>query len=352
MKRTSLEVRSISKQYQNQPLLKDISFSVFKGETVCLLGPSGGGKSTLLRIIAGLEPAEKGSILWNGKNMMSVPPHQRNFGLMFQDYALFPHMTVSENIAFGLEMRKKPFQEIRQTVENSLDMVRMSGFEDRRVIELSGGEQQRIALARALAPQPELLMLDEPLGALDRTLRDHLMDELRSLLHEIALPVIYVTHDQQEAFTIADRLLILHDGRILQSASPAEVYSRPASPWLAEFFGFNNQIDGKVSGVAPLLVDTNLGEMTCEGMHDHLLPGDHVVLVVKPGAARNETLRSKIKIEGMVKDCVFAGEEFRITLACKNGNDFDFILDRDFCVGQRIELALNPKSILCYKLNK
>ena len=228
-----LEVHHIFKNYEGKPLLNDISFRVDTGETICLLGASGSGKSTLLRIIAGLEDSDAGFISFNDIDLTSTPPHLRDFGLVFQDYALFPHLNVNDNVAFGLKMRRMGQDEIRQRVASSLDMVNLLGFEKRKVTDLSGGEQQRVALARALATRPRLLMFDEPLGALDRTLREDLLNELRSILHHTKIPAIYVTHDQEEAFTLADRVLILHDGAILRAGTPAEVWANPESAFVA-----------------------------------------------------------------------------------------------------------------------
>ena len=238
----------IHKTYETQPLLSGISFSVEAGETVCLLGASGSGKSTLLRIISGLEQSESGQVLWNGADLASVPTHERNFGLVFQDYALFPHLSVTENVAFGLKMQNLPQDEIKLRVTASLEQVNLSGFAHRQVTDLSGGEQQRVALARALAPHPRLLMFDEPLGALDRALRDHLLDELRGILHASGVPAIYVTHDQEEAFAIADRIVLLHDGQIVQEGAPVDVFAHPASGWVANFLGLGNVIEGKWLG--------------------------------------------------------------------------------------------------------
>jgi spermidine/putrescine transport system ATP-binding protein len=208
-----LELKGISKTYEDKPLLEDISFTVGRGETVCLLGASGSGKSTILRIIAGLENPERGQVLFNNIDLAQTPPHLRDFGLVFQDYGLFPHLDVFENVAFGLKMRNAAAGEIELRVAELLEQVNLQGFETRKVTDLSGGEQQRVALARALAPNPRLLMFDEPLGALDRSLKEDLLNELRSILHGTEIPAIYVTHDQEEAFAIADRILILHDGQ-------------------------------------------------------------------------------------------------------------------------------------------
>lgn len=232
-----LTLKKIHKTYEGKPLLKGISLAVDEGETVSLLGPSGSGKSTLLRIIAGLEEAESGDVSWQGQSLADVAPHERNFGLIFQDYALFPHLNVFQNVAFGLKMQKLPKDEIQQRVTESLEQVALAGFDSRRVTELSGGEQQRVALARALAPRPRLLMFDEPLGALDRRLRERLIVEIREILRESGVPAIYVTHDHGEAFALAHRVLLLNEGEIVQRGSPDEIRAHPASTWVAEFLG-------------------------------------------------------------------------------------------------------------------
>lgn len=232
-----LTLKNIYKTYDGKPLLKGISFDVAQGETLCLLGPSGSGKSTLLRIISGLEEAESGDVLWQGESLANVPPHLRNFGLIFQDYALFPHLNVFQNVAFGLRMQKLPKDEILKRVTESLKQAHLTGFESRRVTDLSGGEQQRVALARALAPRPKLLMFDEPLGALDRRLKEYLLAEIREILHKSGVPAIYVTHDQAEAFALAQRVILLNEGEIAQSGSPEEIVAHPASAWVAEFLG-------------------------------------------------------------------------------------------------------------------
>ena len=232
-----LTLKNIHKSYDKNPLLKGISFSVTEGETISLLGSSGSGKSTILRIVSGLESAEKGDIFWQGENLAGVPSHERNFGLIFQDYALFPHLNVFQNVAFGLRMQKMPKDKIKERVTESLKQVHLTGFESRRVTDLSGGEQQRVALARALAPNPRLLMFDEPLGALDRRLREYLLIEIKEILAESRVPAIYVTHDHEEAFTLAHRVLLLNDGEIVQSGNPDEIKTSPASTWVAEFLG-------------------------------------------------------------------------------------------------------------------
>ncbi|NOH01617.1 MAG: ABC transporter ATP-binding protein [Chloroflexi bacterium] len=241
-----LELRNVVKSYEGKPLLTNISFTVSQGETICLLGASGSGKSTILRMIAGLEFPERGAILLNNLDLAQTPPHLRDFGLVFQDYGLFPHLNVFDNIAFGLKMRNVSVDEIKQRVSALLEQVNLSGFDARKVTDLSGGEQQRVALARALAPSPRLLMFDEPLGALDRSLKEDLLNEIRGILHKTKIPAIYVTHDQEEAFAIADRILVLHEGTIIRDAAPQEIWRDPQFAAVAKLLGIGNVIEGEV----------------------------------------------------------------------------------------------------------
>lgn len=307
-----LEVHHIFKTYEGKPLLDDVSFTVADGETICLLGASGSGKSTLLRIIAGLEEADAGSVSFNGMDLAATPPHSRDFGLVFQDYALFPHLDVNANVAFGLKMRRLPQAEIAERVASSLAMVNLGGFEKRRVTELSGGEQQRVALARALAIRPRLLMFDEPLGALDRTLREDLLNELRAILHRADIPAIYVTHDQEEAFTIADRVLILHNGEIVRAGSPADVWADPGSAFVAGFLGLGNIIQGKVRGKRKeesWEVESDFGMFTIDCGHEHQ-NGEEVHLLARPLPVEKDGN----VIAGIVSDAIFQQDRFKITL--------------------------------------
>lgn len=304
-----LEVQHVFKKYEGKPLLNDISFKVDTGETVCLLGASGSGKSTLLRIIAGLEEAESGYISFNGINLTSTPSHLRDFGLVFQDYALFPHLNVHDNVAFGLKMRRLPQDEIAQRVANSLEMVNLSEFENRQVTDLSGGEQQRVALARALAIRPRLLMFDEPLGALDRILREDLLNELRMILHHTNIPAIYVTHDQEEAFAIADRVLILHNGEIVREGSPVDVWANPGSAFVAGFLGLGNIFEGIY--IDKSKVETKFGDLTVQCAHKHT-KGEKVHLLARPLSA--DAKREPNVIEGIVTDGIFQQDRFKVTL--------------------------------------
>jgi len=235
-----LELRNITKQFDGKPILAGIDLRVDQGEVLALLGPSGSGKSTLLSIVAGLEAPDSGQVLWAGADLTHTPPHRRGFGLMFQDYALFPHRDVFGNVAFGLQMAGQSSSQIAARVSEVLHLVGLDGFERRDVTSLSGGEQQRVALARALAPAPHLLMLDEPLGSLDRALRTRLLAQLAEILRAESLTSIYVTHDQEEAYAIADRVAILNAGQLAQIGPPQELYRQPASEFVARFLGMQN----------------------------------------------------------------------------------------------------------------
>ena len=312
-----LEAHHLTKSYNEGRFPDDIGFAVDDGEILCLLGPSGCGKTTLLRIIAGLEIPDSGEVLFEGHDIRDVPVHQRNFGLMFQDQALFPHQNVFENIAFGLRMQHLPKEEIRERVAEVLHLVGMAGFEERDVNQLSGGEQQRVALARSLAPRPRLLMLDEPLGSLDRTLRERLMNELRTILKGAGVTAIYVTHDQQEAFAIADRVVIMDRGRKVQEGKPEEVYQRPATEFVARFLGLDNLLAGQVVEAGPpLAVETALGRLT---VADSLaLPaGQAVTVLIRPEGARclETGTPAENSIVGQVQARSFRGGHYQVTVA-------------------------------------
>ena len=334
-----LEVHHIHKNYDSRPLLTEISFRLKGGETICLLGASGSGKSTLLRIIAGLETPDSGYVSFDGADLTAIPPHLRDFGLVFQDYALFPHLNVYDNIAFGLKMRRLPQAEINQRVVNALETVNLSGFEKRQVTELSGGEQQRVALARALATRPRLLMFDEPLGALDRTLREDLLNELRTILQHTNIPAIYVTHDQEEAFAIADRVLILHDGKIICEGTPIEVWSNPGSAFVAGFLGLGNIMQGRIQGRmldANWQVSVDARVYTVHCAHQHIVE-DNVHLLVRPLPAEDEPNT----IEGTVADVIFQQDRFKVTLE----NGLYVYLQKPIRVGERIQVPVRVECL-------
>jgi len=333
-----LELIDIYKSYESQPFLCGITFTVAVGETVCLLGPSGSGKSTLLRIIAGLETPDQGQVRWDGEDLAPVPVHRRGFGLVFQDYALFPHLNVAENVAFGLKMQNLTRAEINLRVADILGIVNLTGFSDRRVTDLSGGEQQRVALARALAPNPRLLMFDEPLEALDHNLREQLMDELRYILHASSVPAIYVTHDQEEAFALADRVLLLHDGSIVRSGKPEQVWSDPGSAWVARFLGLGNILAGKMFTHGQ--VETKFGILKTACRHSHAA-GESVSLLIRPGAA-SDGVGENI-FTSRVADVLFQNEFFRVSLE----NGLYFRLPIAYRIGEEISLHVPVSAVEC-----
>jgi len=322
-----LTLETISKNYEGHPLLTDVSFTVAAGETVCLLGASGSGKSTLLRIIAGLEAPETGRVLWDGADLAPTPPHARDFGLVFQDYALFPHLSVFDNVAFGLRMRSNTKEnknlvssslgafvvnpKLSERVAEVLELVNLSDFGNRRVTDLSGGEQQRVALARALAPRPRLLMFDEPLGALDRSLKEDLLNELRSILRRTKIPAIYVTHDQEEAFAIADRILLLHAGVIVRAGTPAEVWNDPQAAWVARFLNVGNVVGGRIAlrdKGGRMKAETEFGVFDIRCGHRHRA-GENVEILLRQAGGEDGT-----RVKARVEDVVFNRDQFRVTL--------------------------------------
>ena len=245
-----VQFAEIQKSYDGEILVvKDLNLSIRSGEFLTLLGPSGSGKTTTLMMLAGFEVPTHGRIHLNGRPIDDVPPHRRNIGMVFQNYALFPHMTVEENLAFPLEVRKVPREDIKKKIARALDMVQLGTFAKRRPGQLSGGQQQRVALARALVFEPELVLMDEPLGALDKQLREQMQLEIKHIHQDLGVTVVYVTHDQGEALTMSDRIAVFNDGRIQQLATPDDLYERPANSFVAQFIGENNKIQGKVVAI-------------------------------------------------------------------------------------------------------
>ena len=334
-----LEIRDVYKTYEDQLLLRGISFELNAGETICLLGASGSGKSTLLRMIAGLEKPDSGQIMWEGRDLASTPAHLRDFGLVFQDYALFPHLDVFENVAFGLKMKSQAGVEINKRVNEVLSLVDMKNFNRRKVTDLSGGEQQRVALARALAPRPRMLMFDEPLGALDRALREDLLYQLRGILHQTHIPAIYVTHDQEEAFTIADRVLMLHTGQIVREGTPTEVWTNPGSVWAAEFLGLGNVIEGscrsRIEKLKRWNVSTAFGSFEVKCGHKHKV-GDNVHLLLRPGQIEDGSV-----VNGRVADVVFQQDRFKVTLE----NSLFVYLQNAPKIGQKVAVKVAVKCL-------
>lgn len=338
-----LELRNISKRFDSRPALNDVSFQVQEGEIVALLGPSGSGKSTLLAIIAGLEVPDRGQVLWQGEDITHMPPHRRGFGLMFQDYALFPHRDVFGNVAFGLEMSHWPAEQIRRRVKEVLDLVGLSLFERREVSGLSGGEQQRVALARALAPQPRLLMLDEPLGSLDRALRTRLLADLAGILRSSGQTSLYVTHDQEESYAVADRIVLLNAGRVEQIGTPEDLYMRPASVFAARFLGLENIFPASLEQQGgQKILRTPLGEFASpptdkQGSLQILLRPDQVKLGNQGPAT----------ISGEIQSVQFRGAAVEVAARIDGATmKFEISSAKLPKPGEKIELSFDPQKAI------
>ena len=359
-----LELHDVHKSYPDGWALRDVSFVVEKGEIVCFLGPSGSGKTTLLRLIAGLETLDGGQVLVDGEEVSRVPPHLRGFGLMFQEYALFPHKRVLGNVAFGLRMQGLGRDAVAARVAEVLELVGLTGFEHRDVNQLSGGERQRVALARSLAPQPRLLMLDEPLGALDRALRERLMEELPAILRRAGVTGITVTHDQEEALALADRLVLMREGRVVQVGTPEEVYRCPASAWVARFLGLTNLLDVRV--IEEKLVETAVGKLeigdwrpvlsAVEGLEtdDAQFPTSNLQLLIRPEVARLDESGPNL-LRGVVTERSFRGEHYRLTVRHSSGVKLTFNFPASVelpALGESITISLAPQAMALLQAGK
>lgn len=302
--------------------LNDVSVSIRENEFFTLLGPSGCGKTTLLRLIAGFEHATRGAILLYGEDISEQPPYRRPVNTVFQSYALFPHLTVAENIAFGLEMLGKPRAEISDAVDRMLKLVRMDAMRNRRTDAISGGQQQRVALARALAPRPKVLLLDEPLSALDLKLRKEMQGELKRLQHETGITFIFVTHDQEEALTMSDRVAVMRDGEILQVGTPRDIYDRPANRFVASFIGEMNFLVTRVSQVGDDGVTVELagGASARAERPAGFEPAGEVTVAVRPEYVRIETAGAPGSIDATVVDKMYFGTDTHYHLDIGGGD--------------------------------
>ncbi len=366
-----LTVENIAKSFApGVRVLNDVSTQMNDGEVACLLGPSGCGKTTLLRIIAGLETPDSGRVLFNGEDLVGQPVYLRRFGYMFQDYALFPHMNVAANIAFGLRMAGWNAGRRQRRVDEMLALVNLVGYQRRSVDELSGGEQQRVALARTLAPSPRLLLLDEPLANLDRLLREELVDELRGILKQVEVTTIFVTHDQAEAFALADHVVVMRAGRVEQEGAPQEVYRLPANIFVASFLGFHNLLPGTVADDG-LSAETVLGRLPLAAPQPSALqppapPSPALAapaycVLIRPDAALltwTAGAAPLVELAGQVVAASFRGGVYRIQFAPENPGapilQFDLATHNERLwpqAGQHIRLALDPVGILLVRAN-
>jgi len=344
-----LEVTGIRKSFQGIPTLDHVDFFLERGEILCILGPSGCGKTTLLRIIAGIEMPDAGSVRIEGRDMAEVPPHLRHVGMVFQDFALFPHLNVRENVAFGLKGVSKDVSQDR--VRQMLERMGIEALAERRTDELSGGQKQRVALARSLVPQPKLLLLDEPLGSLDRRLRDRLVYDTADILRKVGMTAVYVTHDHAEAFAVANRVAILQDGKIAQIGSPETVYRRPATMEIARFFGYENVVSARI--LSRKLLQTDFGRLAV-GAAVVGNPGDVVRVLIRPDAAviiEDEKTAPKHvnRISGALVRRRFLGSQIYIDVRIDSGQLLSFYLPSYPQVpemGETIHLAVHPEAVV------
>jgi thiamine transport system ATP-binding protein len=327
-----LSIDDVTVRFGDRLALDQLSMQLAPGEIISLLGPSGSGKTTLLRVIAGLQAPDSGSLSWDGEDVTGVPPHERGFGLMFQDLALFPHKDVAGNVEFGLRGDASAADRVSEVLE----LVGLEGQGDRSVGTLSGGEQQRVALARALAPRPRLLMLDEPLGSLDRVLRDRLATELREIFDRLGLPVIYVTHDQEEAFVLGHRVAVMEAGRLVQVDTPGAIWRKPRNRFVAGFLGFTNIADAEVLGD---LVRTPWGTLAMDS--DQGL-GTRTIVVRPDALAPNGTGA----IHGVVASVGFRGERYATTIDVPGAPPLLAMLHDEVTVGASISLDVEPDGVV------
>ena len=339
MSKHLIDLQHISKSYDGQMILDDLNLYIRENEFLTLLGPSGCGKTTTLRLIGGFETPDQGKVIFDGKDITSLPPNKRQLNTVFQKYALFPHMTIAENIAFGLKIKKKSNAYIQDKIKYALKLVNLDGFENRTSDSLSGGQQQRIAIARAIVNEPKLLILDEPLGALDLKLRQDMQYELIRLKNELGITFIYVTHDQEEALTMSDTIVVMNQGYIQQIGTPVDIYNEPENAFVADFIGDSNIIDGimledklvEILGAKFRCVDTGFGQN--RPVDVVIRPED--VDLVKPGQGI---------INGVVTHLIFKGVHYEMEVLA---NGYEWLVHSTDCfpVGTEVGLSIDPFDI-------
>ena len=340
-----IEIKNLSKAFGDKKVLEDINLYIRRGEFLTLLGPSGCGKTTLLRMIAGFLQPDEGSILMEGKELAGIPPHERPLNTVFQRYALFPHLDVYDNIAFGLKLKKVPEDEIEKRVRRVLKLVAMSDYEDRDVDTLSGGQQQRIAIARAIVNQPKVLLLDEPLAALDLKMRKDMQTELKEMHKKLGITFIYVTHDQEEALTLSDTIVVLNEGRIQQIGTPVDIYNEPVNSFVADFIGESNILNGTMIRDRRVAFMGHEFDCVDEGFGENV-PVD---VVVRPEDIYFTTEESKTQFTAKVKSCTFKGVHYEMFVDSDTGNEL-MIQDYDpYPVDSIVNLYIEPDDIQVMK---
>ena len=340
-----LELKDIRKSFEKETdVLKGISLAIGKGEFITLLGSSGCGKTTTLRIIAGLETPDGGQVFLDGKDVTSLAPEARDVNTVFQNYALFPHMNVADNIGYGLKLKKTPKEEIRRKVKEMLELVQLPGYEKRKPSELSGGQKQRVAIARALVNNPKVLLLDEPLGALDLQLRRAMQIELKRLQKKLGITFIYITHDQEEAINMSDRIAVMNEGRFEQIGSPDEIYNHPRTSYVATFVGNANILRGRAAGTenGSVLVELPGGIMPVDAAGEKVKEGEEVTLAVR---SENIRLDGGCGLEAEVAEKSFAGGLLRVVLKLSDGTEVTasrYGIDAAVQPGEKVCLSFEP----------
>lgn len=353
----SVQLSQVTKMFGEIPAVEDMNLEITDGEFFSMLGPSGCGKTTTLRMIAGFEQPTAGSISIMGQQVAGVPAHRRPVNTVFQNYALFPHMNVFQNVAFGLEMAGVSKNNIKSRVQNALELVQMTHFEKRKPAQMSGGQRQRVALARALVNRPKVLLLDEPLGALDLKLRKAMQLELKQIQSDVGITFIYVTHDQEEALTMSDRIAVMNEGRIMQIGSPHDIYERPNNTFVADFIGETNFLSGVInSNSSPVVVDVGGLALTGVALAGNPKPGAEITLAIRPEKIHLYDLDESFQtfpvnessdtiVSGLVEEVIYIGTDTRYRIALAEGiylfvreQNHGFGAEHNFAVGEKLKL--------------
>ncbi|PSJ58394.1 ABC transporter ATP-binding protein [Kumtagia ephedrae] len=346
-----LQIEHIRKSFGPTTVVQDFNLDVGRGEFVSFLGPSGCGKTTVLRMVAGFEEPSSGRIVVAGKDVTRLKPNQRNVGMVFQAYALFPNLTVAQNVGFGLKVAGMPKPDADRRVAEMLNLIKLPEFGDRYPYQLSGGQQQRVALARALAPKPKLLLLDEPLSALDAKVRVSLRDEIRMIQKELGITTIFVTHDQEEALSISDRIVVMYGGKAEQVGTPFEIYNRPATKFVANFVGTLNVLEGVVSDAAAGKVRISSQELSLKGKLNGSKTGDQLSLALRPEAiALGPKPGHDASLQGQIADVHFLGSVIRVRVGLGSGivslDTFNNSATPPPTVGDKTEISFSSNDLL------